>query len=62
MQKLRTIRTGQRRQRFEYSGSKWQYNLATKNYTAPGTYTIQMVSRDQCQYQINSCIAQFVIK
>lgn len=31
---------------FDYTGSKWQYNLMTKNYTAPGTYTMTMTAGD----------------
>ena len=41
---------------------KWQFNLKTSNYTAPGTYTISMVSGDESEYVIDSCSAQFVIE
>ncbi len=42
---------------------KWQYNLKTKNYTAAGTYTIDMVSGDSTQYTINPvCTATFVVE
>jgi hypothetical protein len=48
---------------FEFSGVKWQYNLQTKNYTAKGTYTVTMVSGDECEYGIeSSCTATFVIE
>jgi hypothetical protein len=47
---------------FEFSDGKWQFNLKTKNYSAAGTYTITMVSGDDCEYVIEStCIATFVI-
>jgi parallel beta-helix repeat protein len=47
---------------FFFTGSNWQFNLKTKNYSASGTYTITMVSGDECQYVIESaCTAQFVI-
>jgi hypothetical protein len=42
---------------------KWQFNLKTKNYTSPGTYTVQMVSGDGIRYVIEpTCEATFVIK
>jgi hypothetical protein len=48
---------------FVFSGSKWQFNLETKNYTAAGTYTITMASGDSDEYTINpTCTAQFVIE
>lgn len=48
---------------FVFSDGKWQFNLKTKNYTASGTYTITMVSVDECAYVIEpTCTAQFVIK
>ena len=47
---------------FEFTGeAKWQFNLSTKNYTAAGTYTIKMVSGDESEYAIDSCVAQFVV-
>jgi hypothetical protein len=39
---------------------KWQYNLLTKNYSAPGTYEVSMVSSDQ--HIISPCTASFVIE
>ena len=50
---------------FEYdiSTGMWCFNLKTKNYTAPGTYTISIVSGDEAEYIIDSAItATFVIK
>jgi hypothetical protein len=41
----------------------WQFNLKTKNYTAPGIYTIFMDSGDATEYVIDpSCETSFVIK
>jgi hypothetical protein len=48
---------------FEFSGSKWQYNLQTKNYTKPGTYTVTMLSGNECEYIIEAaCTAKFIIE
>lgn len=48
---------------FVYTGSNWQYNLKTHNYTASGTYTIIMVSGDESEYVIDpTCEAVFVIE
>jgi hypothetical protein len=42
---------------------KWQFNLKTSNYTAPGTYTVTMQSGDNSEYVIDpTCESQFVIK
>jgi hypothetical protein len=47
---------------FEFSDGKWQFNLKTKYYSAAGTYTITMVSGDDCEYVIKSpCTATFMI-
>ncbi|MGR3716513.1 MAG: hypothetical protein ACU0B1_07195 [Thermohalobaculum sp.] len=47
---------------FVFAGSGWQFNLKTKNYEAPGTYTISMVSGDGAEYRVEpSCEARFVI-
>ena len=39
---------------FEYNlaDQVWQYNLKTKNYSAPGAYTIVIVSGDDSEYSI----------
>lgn len=48
---------------FTFHDSKWQFNLETKNYTASGTYTINMVSGDVSEYTIDpTCMAKFVIE
>ena len=48
---------------FEFLGSKWQFNLKTKNYTAVGTYTTTMESGDTSEYVIDdpTCDGEFVI-
>lgn len=46
---------------FVFTEDKWQFNLLTKNYTAPGTYTLTIVQGDN--YLIDpACVARFVIK
>ena len=48
---------------FEFSGGKWRLNLKTKNFTAPGIYTIKMVSGNGCDYVIAPIVsATFVIE
>lgn len=48
---------------FVYTGARWRYNLKTKNYTAPGTYTVSMASGDDAEYVVDpTCEAEFVIK
>jgi len=47
---------------FEYNPADqvWQYNLKTKNYSAGGTYTINIVSGDKSEYTIDpTCEAVF---
>ncbi len=47
---------------FNYSGSKWQFNLQTKNFSGEGTYTITAVSGDSLAYVIVPApTAQFTI-
>lgn len=47
---------------FSYDG-KWQFNLMTKNYTTPGTYTISILTGDSSEYAIEpSCTATFMIE
>jgi len=42
---------------------KWQYNLKAKNYSAIGTYTINMVSGDDSEYVMDpGCVTSFVRK
>ena len=48
---------------FVFTGSQWQYNLKTSNYSAEGTYSITMAAGDNTEYLISpSCEAQFVIE
>ena len=48
---------------FEFTGSNWQFNLKTKDYSAPGTYTVTMVSGNEGEYVIEpTCTATFVIE
>ena len=48
---------------FTFHDGKWQFNLKTMNYTAPGTYKTSMVSGDGSQYTISqTCETSFVIK
>ncbi|MDS4057754.1 MAG: hypothetical protein RKP73_04195 [Candidatus Contendobacter sp.] len=48
---------------FEFDGTWWHFNMGTKGYTSPGTYTVSMVSGDLTEYVINpTCTAQFIIK
>ena len=45
------------------SDGKWRFNLKTKNYSAPGTYTISILTGNSTEYVINPpCTATFVIK
>lgn len=48
---------------FEYdiSTGRWRFNLKTKNYTSPGTYTVSIVSGDEGEYTICPIPATFVI-
>jgi hypothetical protein len=47
---------------FEFSDPWWQFNLNTKNYTSPGTYTVKMVSGDESEYVLDPPVqGQFVI-
>jgi hypothetical protein len=47
---------------FSYDG-KWQFNLMTKNYSTPGTYTISILTGDSSEYAIDpSCTAIFMIE
>jgi hypothetical protein len=51
---------GTEKNQFEYTGSKWRYNLKTSNYSEEGVYTISVVSADG--YFINpECQASFLI-
>jgi hypothetical protein len=42
---------------------KWQLNLKTKNYTAPGTYSVSMETGDSSEYTITPpCSVDFVVE
>ena len=42
---------------------RWSYNLLSANYTAPGDYTIKLVSGDDSEYSIDpTCTALFVVQ
>ena len=49
---------------FVFTGEgKWQFNLKTGNYTAPGTYAIYMESGDDTVYVIDpTCETGFTVK
>lgn len=48
---------------FVFTGSQWQFNLKTRNYTAPGTYMVGLVSGDTAEYGVAPiCVAEFVIE
>ena len=48
---------------FDDSTDRWKYNLKTKNYDAPGTYTITMESGDESEYLVDpTCTATFVVE
>lgn len=54
--------TGTKQFVFSYDG-KWQFNLMTKNYSTPGTYTISILTGDSSEYAIEpSCTATFMIE
>jgi hypothetical protein len=54
--------TGKKQFVFTADG-KWQFNLMTKNYSKPGTYTISILTGNSSEYVINpSCTATFVIE
>lgn len=45
------------------SGGEWQFNLMTRNYTTPGTYTISILTGNIFEYIIKpTCTATFVIE
>lgn len=47
---------------FEFINDQWQFNLKIKNYTAAGTYEVEMVSGDDSEYVIEpSCTGTFVV-
>ena len=47
---------------FEFINDQWQFNLKIKNYSASGTYDVQMVSGEESEYVIDpTCNGQFVV-
>lgn len=45
------------------AGGNWQFNLLTKNYSAPGTYIVTMETGDDTEYEIDpACVTEFVIQ
>ena len=46
---------------FTFNIDKWQYNMETNDYTAPGTYTLKMVAGDS-QIIRPTCEATFVVE
>lgn len=45
------------------SGGEWQFNLMTRNYTTPGTYTVSILTGNIFEYIIKpTCTATFVIE
>lgn len=48
---------------FTFDGSKWGFNLRTKDFSAQGTYEITAVSGNPAEYVIDpTCTAIFVIE
>jgi hypothetical protein len=42
---------------------RWQFNLLTKNYSAPGTYIVSMDTGDDFEYVFDpSCLTEFVVQ
>jgi hypothetical protein len=47
---------------FVFLLGKWRYYLRVRNYSAPGTYTMTMISGDEADYRVDpTCEAQFVV-
>lgn len=48
---------------FEYRDGHWQFNLLTRNFSAPGTYSVSLESGDSTQYVVDPlCLGTFVIE
>ncbi len=47
---------------FVFRDGRWRFNLQTKDYFAPGTYAITMVSGDAVEYEVTGCAALFVVR
>ncbi|MCZ6522263.1 MAG: hypothetical protein O7A68_00135 [Alphaproteobacteria bacterium] len=56
-------RQGTTGDQFLFNGEKWEHNLLTLRYSAPGTRTVKMVSGDSDAYIIDpTCEATYVIE
>ena len=48
---------------YDFGSEQWRYNLKTNNYSAPGTYTLQLVSGDNDEYTVQPvCETAFVVE
>jgi hypothetical protein len=48
---------------FDYTDTKWHYNLKIKNYSSLGLYTVSMDTGNGAEYMIDpTCVAEFVVK
>ena len=47
---------------FDPDAGSWRFNLSTKAYSAPGTYTARLMTGDGGEYAVNpGCTATFVV-
>ena len=54
--------SGSRGNQFEFTKDRWRFNLETRNYTAAGSYRVQLLSGDPAEYEIETCEGEFVIR
>lgn len=47
---------------FVFVGGLWRFNLKTSNYTAPGSYSISLISGDAEEYSVTGCQVELVIE
>jgi hypothetical protein len=49
---------------FSYNSADqtWQFNLNSRQFTAPGTYTVTAISGDSAEYTLNIITGQFIIQ
>ncbi len=48
---------------FIYKGNKWAFNLKTDSYSAPGLYTVSLVSGNSDEYEVTMpCVTSFIVK
>ena len=59
-----SVGQGDEGNQFAFAGDHWQFNLMTKNFTAPGIYTVYMESGNEQEYLFAApqCMTQFVIR